>query len=97
MLNRLDSFLSSLEMFLIIFSHQVGQLLDAIDAAGKTDDTLVMMSSDHGGLEFGHGRWDDVDLLFPMFIKGKQNTAFLYLYRYSSDGSMLSRWRNVSP
>ena len=91
MLNRLDSFLSSLEMFLIIFSHQVGQLLDAIDAAGKTDDTLVMMSSDHGGLEFGHGRWDDVDLLIPMFIKGKQNTDFLYLYRYSSDGSMISR------
>ena len=35
-----------------------------------------MMSSDHGGLEFGHGRWDDVDLLIPMFIKGMWNSYF---------------------
>lgn len=50
---------------------QVGQILDAIETSGREDDTLVILSSDHGGLEFQHGRAADSDILIPMFIKGE--------------------------
>ncbi len=50
---------------------QVGQILDAIESSGKDDDTLVMVSSDHGGLGYSHGRWADSDLVIPLIVKGE--------------------------
>jgi len=47
----------------------VGYLLDAIDEVGS-DDFLVMLSTDHGGFEYGHGRQADSDIRIPLFIRG---------------------------
>ena len=35
---------------------QIVKLLDALDANGLTDDTVVMRTSDHGELAMSHGR-----------------------------------------
>jgi arylsulfatase A-like enzyme len=35
---------------------QIGKLLDALDARGLTDDTLILRTSDHGELAMSHGR-----------------------------------------
>ncbi|MGE0863163.1 MAG: sulfatase-like hydrolase/transferase [Vicinamibacterales bacterium] len=35
---------------------QVGKVLDALDANGLTDDTLIIRTSDHGELGMSHGR-----------------------------------------
>jgi len=35
---------------------QIGKVLDALDANGLTDDTLVIRTSDHGELGLSHGR-----------------------------------------
>ncbi len=75
---------------------QVGQLLDAIETAGKRDDTLVMMSSDHGGFQYGHGRKADSDLLIPMFIKGEQN-CFQHMVVQHFIGSCCCRLKEKKP
>lgn len=35
---------------------QIGKVLDALDARGLTDDTLIIRTSDHGELGMSHGR-----------------------------------------
>lgn len=35
---------------------QIGKVLDALDARGLTDDTLILRTSDHGELAMSHGR-----------------------------------------
>ncbi|MGD9903398.1 MAG: sulfatase-like hydrolase/transferase [Vicinamibacterales bacterium] len=35
---------------------QIGKVLDALDARGLTDDTIVLRTSDHGELAMSHGR-----------------------------------------
>ena len=61
-----DRYMSAVD----VADQQVGLLLDVIDEAGLTDEVSVIISSDHGGRLFGHGRWEDSDLFIPVFIKG---------------------------
>ena len=49
---------------------QIGQILDVVENSGVANDTLVMLSSDHGGRGRYHGRFQDDDLMIPMFVKG---------------------------
>lgn len=36
---------------------QIGKVLDALDATGQTDDTLIIFTSDHGDMMGQHGFW----------------------------------------
>ena len=54
----------------VIFCAQIGEILDVVENSGVANDTLVMLSSDHGGRGRYHGRFQDDDLMIPMFVKG---------------------------
>jgi arylsulfatase A-like enzyme len=55
----------------------IGRILDALDASGMADDTIVVLTSDHGDMGGAHGgmvqKWAqayDEALRVPMIVKG---------------------------
>ena len=54
---------------------QVGVLIQALKDAGIYDDTVIVMSSDHGGRETGHGGFTIQELETPFIICGKNVRA----------------------
>lgn len=56
MMNRLDS--------------EIAAIFAAIEEAGIADNTIVIISSDHGGIEKGHGNPTMKEMLCPLFIVG---------------------------
>lgn len=48
----------------------VGQFLDMLDQTGKTSRTLVLLTSDHGGIGHGHGKNSLDEILVPWIIAG---------------------------
>ena len=49
----------------------VGQILQAIKDAGIWDDTVVIMTADHGGINKGHGGITLAEMEVPFIIAGK--------------------------
>lgn len=80
---------------------QVGRVLDALDATGLANDTLVVFHSDHGWALGEHGQWQkfnnwEIGVRVPLVIRapwlpqsaGKRSTALVELvdmYRTMSD------------
>jgi len=53
----------------------VGRLIDAIDARGELDDTLIVFASDHGEMLGDHGKWykgiaDEGSVHVPLIVAG---------------------------
>lgn len=48
----------------------IGKILDTIEQAGKEEETLVMLTSDHSGIFNGHGQMLDEVQMIPLLIKG---------------------------
>lgn len=49
----------------------IGQILDAIREAGIWDDTIVIVTADHGGIGLGHGGKTMEEMQTPFIIAGK--------------------------
>lgn len=49
----------------------VGEIIAAIKEAGIYDDSIIIVTSDHGGIETDHGGWDLNELETPFIIAGK--------------------------
>ena len=49
----------------------VKRIVEAIKAAGIYDDTIILMSADHGGIEKGHGGKTLQEMETPFIIAGK--------------------------
>ncbi|MBO9641099.1 MAG: alkaline phosphatase [Siphonobacter aquaeclarae] len=49
----------------------VGQLLAALERAGIADETLVLLTSDHGGISRGHGGKSLQEMEIPWILYGK--------------------------
>lgn len=47
---------------------QVGRLIDALDARGLRDNTVIIVSSDHGEHFGEHGRWEHASSLYPQLL-----------------------------
>lgn len=50
---------------------QIGRILDAIEASGKMDETVVMLISDHGGKGTGHGGFSLIEMEVPFLMFGQ--------------------------
>lgn len=48
----------------------VGKIIDAVEKAGIADKTVIMVVSDHGGIEKGHGGKSLQEVTIPFFAKG---------------------------
>jgi predicted AlkP superfamily pyrophosphatase or phosphodiesterase len=48
----------------------IGTLLAALDEAGLREDTLIIVTADHGGHEKIHGSWMPQDMTIPWIISG---------------------------
>lgn len=57
-----------------LIDHNVGRLLDALDAEGIADDTLVIFTSDHGDLLGDHGLYKKG----PTFYEGLLNVGAIF-------------------
>ena len=51
--------------------HNLQTVVDAIDSSDIAGRTLIMVTSDHGGHEFGHGKELDSDLFSPLILNGQ--------------------------
>ena len=49
----------------------VGRIINAIKEAGIYDDTIIMMTADHGGINKGHGGKTLQEMEIPFIIAGK--------------------------
>ncbi|WP_092897526.1 alkaline phosphatase [Algoriphagus aquimarinus] len=49
---------------------KIGKLVAAVAAAGLADETIIMLSSDHGGVEKGHGGKSLEEIYIPWVISG---------------------------
>lgn len=49
----------------------IGQILAAVKAAGIADETLVVVSADHGGIGLGHGGLTLAEMEIPFILWGK--------------------------
>lgn len=50
----------------------VGEIIKATEDAGIFDDTVFILSSDHGGVGYGHGGNSLLELEIPFIVYGKQ-------------------------
>lgn len=50
---------------------QVGKILQAIEESGKQKETIVLLTSDHGGIDKGHGGKDIKEIKIPWIIYGQ--------------------------
>ena len=49
----------------------IGQIVDAIDEAGILDKSVIVVTSDHGGINTGHGGITMAEMRTPLIIWGK--------------------------
>ena len=49
----------------------IGQIVDAIDEAGILDQSVIVVTSDHGGINTGHGGITMEEMRTPLIIWGK--------------------------
>lgn len=50
---------------------KLGDILKAVERAGIADDTVIIVTSDHGGHDKGHGTTINADMQSPLVIWGK--------------------------
>jgi len=56
---------------LSVMDLQIGEILKAIETAGWTEDSLIIATTDHGGVAYGHGGASDDETLVFLGLKGK--------------------------
>ncbi len=49
----------------------IGHIMKAIRASGKANETVVLVTADHGGLSKGHGGSSRAEMTIPWIISGK--------------------------
>ena len=63
----------------------IGQILDALSKAGILNQTLVMVTADHGGFGGGHGLFDESNMYIPALFMGPGVKPGLKITSYVTD------------
>jgi arylsulfatase A-like enzyme len=50
--------------------HDVGRLLDTVDALSARESTYILVTSDHGGTKHGHGKNSLAEIQIPWILSG---------------------------
>lgn len=50
----------------------IGSMLIAIESAGLWEQTVIHITSDHGGIDYGHGGATDEEIIIPWIFYGSQ-------------------------
>lgn len=53
-----------------IVDQRIGRIIDAVNAAGMANETVIILLSDHGGIEKGHGGKTLEEVQVPFIISG---------------------------
>lgn len=53
----------------------IGMVVDAVEQAGMMEETVIILSSDHGGVDKGHGGKSLLEVEIPWIIYGKEIPA----------------------
>lgn len=53
----------------------IGNMLTALEENDLINDTTIIISSDHGGIDFGHGGATDLEVFIPVIISGPQTRS----------------------
>lgn len=56
---------------LTILDGYIGRIVDAVKETGMLDETIFILTSDHGGIEKGHGKATLPEMETPFIISGK--------------------------
>ncbi len=56
---------------LMVLDSYIGQIIEALKEAGIYDDTIIILTSDHGGIDKGHGGITMLEMESPFIISGK--------------------------
>ena len=48
----------------------IGEIIGALKAAGLYDDTVIVITSDHGGIIRGHGKTHFEEMEAPLILRG---------------------------
>ncbi|MDX1994105.1 MAG: alkaline phosphatase family protein [bacterium] len=73
---------------------QIGRIIEALEAEGVFEDTLLIITADHGGHELVHGSDIPEDMLVPFLITGPGVEAGLELRQAvtNTDAAMTVLW-----
>ena len=73
---------------------EVGKVLKALEEAGMTDDTVVIVGSDHGGVKKGHGgaTVEEMDKLLVFWGRGVKRGYELKTATFSYDMGATMAW-----
>ena len=67
---RLREFLRVYYGTVRLIDDQVGRVLDALDASGRADDTIVIFTADHGDMASGHGMfWKSTSAFYEEIVR----------------------------
>ena len=64
------------------------QILNAVEEAGIMDETVIIVTSDHGGIDKGHGGMTMDEMERPVVFYGKnikKNFQCVYRSRFRTD------------
>lgn len=63
----------------------IGEIMQAFEDAGIYDETLFILTADHGGYGFSHGQFNEVCMFIPALFMGPQVKKGYQITSYTTD------------
>ena len=63
----------------------IGKIFDGLTTAGIMNDTLVVLTADHGGYRYSHGDFNEICMYIPALYMGPGVKAGYTIGNYTTD------------